>query len=210
MLRRHIACQRDGQAVRLVRNKCKGRVTRGPYVRLRPPAYVTRSTPRGRVGSPPGRGTVAQADRSAPDWARTRVVTGPPPGSCACSILGPCCAWPEPCTGGPGPVQGSGHARGGSGPCSEVRSVRIGVRYFPMGVRTHCCYSGVYRLFWPRGNLGVNHVVGSGAVYHAARGSRMGTAPSHCSKGTPVSGYRHSSSPLLWSLFGPSDFDITI
>jgi hypothetical protein len=28
-------------------------------------------------------------------------------------------------------------------------------------------------------------VVGSGAVYHATRGSRMGTAPSHCSKGYP-------------------------
>jgi hypothetical protein len=54
-----------------------------------------------------------------------------------------------------------------------------------MGVRTHCCYSGVYHLFWPRGDLGVNHVVGSGVVYHAARGSRMGTAPSYCSKGCP-------------------------
>jgi hypothetical protein len=28
-------------------------------------------------------------------------------------------------------------------------------------------------------------VVGSGAVYHTTRGSRMGTAPSHCSKGYP-------------------------
>jgi hypothetical protein len=28
-------------------------------------------------------------------------------------------------------------------------------------------------------------VVGSGAVYHVTRGSRMGTAPSHCSKGYP-------------------------
>jgi hypothetical protein len=41
------------------------------------------------------------------------------------------------------------------------------------------------RLFWPHGDLGVNHVVGLGAVYHAARGSCMGTAPSHCSKGYP-------------------------
>jgi hypothetical protein len=28
-------------------------------------------------------------------------------------------------------------------------------------------------------------VVGSGAVYHAARDSRVGTVPSHCSKGYP-------------------------
>jgi hypothetical protein len=28
---------------------------------------------------------------------------------------------------------GSGHARGGSGPYPEVRSVRTGVRHFPMG-----------------------------------------------------------------------------
>ena len=28
-------------------------------------------------------------------------------------------------------------------------------------------------------------MVGSGVVYHATRGSRMGTAPSHCSKGYP-------------------------
>jgi hypothetical protein len=82
MLRRHIACQRDGQAAHLIRNKCRGRVTRRPYVRLRPPAYVTRSRPRGSIGSPLGWGAVAQADRSAPDWVRIRVVTGPPPGSC--------------------------------------------------------------------------------------------------------------------------------
>jgi hypothetical protein len=28
-------------------------------------------------------------------------------------------------------------------------------------------------------------MVGSGVVYHATRGSRMGTVPSHCSKGYP-------------------------
>ena len=84
-----------------------------------------------------------------------------------------------------GPSEGSGHARGGSGPCSGVRSVRTGVRHFPMGVWIHCCYPGVYHLFWPRGDQGVNHVVASGAVYHATRGSRMGTVPSYFSKGYP-------------------------
>jgi hypothetical protein len=28
-------------------------------------------------------------------------------------------------------------------------------------------------------------VVGSGAIYHATKGSRMGTVPSYCSKGYP-------------------------
>jgi hypothetical protein len=142
MLRRHIACQRDGQATRLIRNKCRGRVTRRPYVRPCPPTYVTHSRPRGSIGSPPRRGVVAQADRSAPDWVRTRVVTGPPPGFCPRLVHVP--SWdlavrgPDPAQGGPGPVPGSGHAHGGSRPYSEVWSVRTGVRHFPMGVRTHC------------------------------------------------------------------------
>jgi hypothetical protein len=56
MLRRHIACQRSGQAARLIRNKCRGHVTRRPYVRLHPLAYVTSSRPHGSIGSPPGWG----------------------------------------------------------------------------------------------------------------------------------------------------------
>jgi hypothetical protein len=110
MLRRHIVCQRDGQAACLIRNKCRGRVIRRPYVRLRPPAYVTRSRPRGSIGSPPGRGAVAQADRSARNWVQTRVVIGPPPGSCPRPVhvlswdLAMC--GPDPAQGGPGPVPG--------------------------------------------------------------------------------------------------------
>jgi hypothetical protein len=189
VLRRHIVCQRDGQATRLIRNKCRGRATRRPYVRLCSPAYVTRSRPRGSIGSPPRRGPVARADRSAPNWVRIRVVTGPRLGP----VQGPCMFCPRTllCVtralhrGVRGPSQGSRHARGGSGPYSEVRSIRTGVLHFPMGVRTHCWYPGVYHLFWPRGDPGVDHVVWSGAVYHATRGSRMGTAPSHCSKGYP-------------------------
>jgi hypothetical protein len=66
----------------LIRNKCRGHVTRRPYVFFRPLAYVTCGRPRGSIRSSPGRGAVALADRSAPDWVRTRVVIGPPPGSC--------------------------------------------------------------------------------------------------------------------------------
>jgi hypothetical protein len=93
MLRRHIACQ----AARLIRNKCRGRATQKPYVRLRPLAYVTGSQSRGSIGSPPERGVEAYAiwsgHVSAPDprlalveaWvffipeSRDLVVSGPDP-----------------------------------------------------------------------------------------------------------------------------------
>jgi hypothetical protein len=151
MLRQHIACQWDGQAARLIRNKCRGHVTRRPYVGLWPPAYITRSRPRGSIGSPPGRGAVAQADRSAPDWDRIRVVTGPPPGSCPRSVH--VLSWDlavrgsDPAQGGPGMpvevldltrrpslyVQGSGTSPWGSGPTVDtleyiVFSVRVATR----------------------------------------------------------------------------------
>jgi hypothetical protein len=111
MLRRHIACQRDGQAARLIRNKCRGRVTRRPYVRLLPLVYITRGRPRGSIGSLLGQGAVAYADRSAPDWVWTRVDTGPPPRSCSCpGMLCPRTLGP-PC--GRIPFQGFGsHFRG--------------------------------------------------------------------------------------------------
>jgi hypothetical protein len=97
MWRRHNACQRNGQAARLIRNKWRGRAVPRPYVRLRPLAYVTCSRPRGSIGSPPGRGAEAYTIRfghvSAPDprlalikaWAfsvpgsRDPVVSGPDP-----------------------------------------------------------------------------------------------------------------------------------
>jgi hypothetical protein len=164
-----------------------------PYVRLRPPAYVTRSRPRGSIGSPPGRGAVAQADRSAPDWVQTRIVTGPPPGSCPRPVH--VLSWdlavrgPDPAQGGGvrGPSQGSGHVRGGSGPYSEVRSVRTGVRHSLMGSgRTvdtleYIVFSGRVATresstWWGRALFTTRLEV--------AR-SRMGIAPSHCSKGYP-------------------------
>jgi hypothetical protein len=71
MLRRHIACQWNGQAARLIHNKCRGHVVQRPYVRLRPLAYVTCNRPRGSIGSPPGRGeeayTIRSGHVSAPD-----------------------------------------------------------------------------------------------------------------------------------------------
>jgi hypothetical protein len=65
--------------------------------------------------------------------------------------------------------------------------VHLGVRHFPVGVRTHCRHLGVYRLSWPHGGPGAVHVVGSGTVCHATKDSRMDTAPSYCSYGYPIS-----------------------
>jgi hypothetical protein len=59
MSRRHIACQWSGQTVRLIRNKCRGRVAQWPHVRLRPLSYITCTMPRGSIGAPPERGAEA-------------------------------------------------------------------------------------------------------------------------------------------------------
>jgi hypothetical protein len=58
MLKGHITCQRDSQAARLLRNKCRDSVAQRSCVRLHPLAYVTRGRPRGSIGSPPGQGAV--------------------------------------------------------------------------------------------------------------------------------------------------------
>jgi hypothetical protein len=97
MMRRHIACQWNGQAARLIRIKCRGRAAQRPYVRLRSLAYVTGSRPHGSIGSPPERGAEAHAvwsgHVSAPDprlalikaWvffiskSRDPAVSGPDP-----------------------------------------------------------------------------------------------------------------------------------
>jgi hypothetical protein len=64
MPRRHITCQWNEQAARLIRNKCRGRAAQRPYVRFRPLAYVTRTMPRGSIGAPPERGAGAHTVRS--------------------------------------------------------------------------------------------------------------------------------------------------
>jgi hypothetical protein len=72
MLRGHIVCQRDRQAARLLRNKCRGSAAQRPYVRLRPLAYVTGDSPRGSIGPPPERGMEAH-------WIKPRHVSVPDP-----------------------------------------------------------------------------------------------------------------------------------
>jgi hypothetical protein len=136
MPRRHIA----SQAARLILNKCMGHVTQRPYVRLCPLAYVTCSRPRGSIGSPPGRGAEAYADRSAPNWVLARVSTGPPPGS-----LGPRCGRPGHLMSGSGPYpRGPACTRGGSGPTLGVRTVYPGVQDQPWGSSLYIRGSGAH------------------------------------------------------------------
>jgi hypothetical protein len=194
MLRRHIACQ----AARPIRNECRDHATQRPYVRLSPLAYVTGSRSHGSIGSPPERGagayTAWSGHVSVPDPRLTLIK-----------------AWvsfaPEPwdlAASSPDPAQ-----RGGGGPGARPRGpgtlVAIldltrwsgpytqGSDTFPWGSRPTVDILG-YIVFpsttwrsWgrPRGGPGADHVEGSGAVYDATRYSRVGTVPSHCSKGYP-------------------------
>jgi hypothetical protein len=119
--------------------------------------------------------------RRGQDTCRLRTPAWPwlRPGYFCRRILGPCCEWPGPHT------EGSGSYPWRSWTSPEVRSICTGVRHFPMGVRTHCWYLRVYRLLWPCGGPGAVHVVGTGAVHHAPRDSRVDTASLCCSKGYP-------------------------
>jgi hypothetical protein len=96
-MRRHIACQWNGQAAHLILNKCGCRAAKRPYVRLRPLTYVTCTMLRGTIGAPPERGaevhTIRSGHVSAPDprlalikaWvfsipeSRDPAVSGPDP-----------------------------------------------------------------------------------------------------------------------------------
>jgi hypothetical protein len=140
MSRRHIVCQWNGQAARLILNKCKGHAAQRPNVRPRPLAYVTGSRPRGSIGSPPERGAEAYAVWSGP-------VSAPDPRLALIKAWvffvsksrDPAMSGPDPTQRGPGPIPGVRVCtRGGPEPLPEVRSAYTGVWYPPMEVRTHC------------------------------------------------------------------------
>jgi hypothetical protein len=109
MLRRHITCQWNRQAARLICNKCGGRAAQRPYVRLRSLAYVTGSRPRGSIGSPPERGAEApmvwsghvSASDPRPVLIKVRVFFVP-------ESQDPAVSGPDPTQRGPDPSQGSG------------------------------------------------------------------------------------------------------
>jgi hypothetical protein len=208
MPRRHIACQWNGQATRIIRNKCRGRTVPRPYVRLRSLAYVTGTMPRGSIGASPERGAEAYTVRS-------RHVSAPDP------RLALIKAWvfsiPEsrdPAVSGPDPTQR------GPEPILGARSVPVevldltrrfglyiqGSSTFPWGsgltVNTleYIIFSGHVRASEPstwrgrvlslaqssRPRLG-RAMVWSHAqlLYHATKDRRVGTATSYSSKGYP-------------------------
>jgi hypothetical protein len=107
MLRRHIACQWNGQAARLIRIKCRGRATQRPYVRLRSLAYVTDSRPRGSIGSPPERGAGAHTA-----WSGHVSALDPRLALIKAWVFlvsesrDPAVSGPDPTQRGPGPVLG--------------------------------------------------------------------------------------------------------
>jgi hypothetical protein len=128
MPRRHIACQWNGQAARLICNKCRGHAAQRPYVRPHPLAYVTGSRPHGSIGSPLERGAEAYAVWSGP-------VSAPDPRLALIKAWvffvseswDPAVSGPDPTQRGPGPVPGVWVCtRGGPGPLLEVRSTYTG------------------------------------------------------------------------------------
>jgi hypothetical protein len=204
----HAVCQWNGQAARLIHNKCRGRAAPRPYVRLHPLAYVTCSRPRGSIGSPPGRGAEAYTIRSG-------HVSAPDP--CLALIKAWAFCVPEsrdPAVSGPDPTQR------GSEPILGVRFVPVEVLDFTrrpglyiQGSGTSPWGSGLtvdtleYIIFcghvaapepstwWGRALLLAQSsrprlgraVVWSHAqlLYHATTDSRVGTASSYGSKGYP-------------------------
>jgi hypothetical protein len=208
MSRRHIACQWNGQAARLIRNKCRGCAVPRPYVRLRPLAYIMGTMPRGSIGASPERGAEAYTVRS-------RHVSAPDPRlalikAWVFSVLesrDPAVSGLDPTQRGPEPI--------------------LGVWFVPVEVMYLTRRSGLYiqgsdTLPWGSG-LTVNtleYIIFSGHVaapepstwrgrvlslaqssrprlgramvwshaqllYHATKDSRVGTATSYGSKGYP-------------------------
>jgi hypothetical protein len=137
----------NGQTHVLSAINAKTRVAQRLYVRLRPLAYAARSRPRGSIGSLPGRGAGVYAIRSGSYQIRSGHVSAPDPRlgpdygpSVLCpGALGPHCGRPRTHTGGSGShSRGPVRTHGGPGPDLEAWTVYAGVRYSPMGVRTHC------------------------------------------------------------------------
>jgi hypothetical protein len=71
MLWRHIICQKGGQAVCPLRNKCGDHTAQSPYVTLRPSAYVTDNKPYGCIRSSAERGGGEEELRIEPGHVST-------------------------------------------------------------------------------------------------------------------------------------------
>jgi hypothetical protein len=192
MLRWHIACQWNGQAVRLIRITCIGHVAQRPYFRLRLLAYVTGSRPRGSNGSPPERGVGAHAvwsgHVSAPDPRLAFIKAG------VFLVLE---SW-DPAVGGLDPTQR------GPGPIPGVRFVPAEV--LDPALRSSPCMQGSGTFPWGSGptvvtledNVFSSHLANLelstwwGRVLFTTRLEIAVRAPClhTVARGTPVSGYR--------------------
>jgi hypothetical protein len=152
-------------------------------------AYVTSSWPHGNIGSPSERGAVAfviwPKHESAPDprlaLIKVRVLLLPESRDLVVSD-------PDPTQRGPRPVpvvrlypQRSWTSLGSPGYVSRGPTLSRGG---PDPLLTPWSMSSPLATWRP----GAAHVVGSGAVCHVTRDSRMDSAPSYYSKGYPCFG----------------------
>jgi hypothetical protein len=199
MLRRHTACQWNGQVARLILKKCRGRVAQRPY--------DTCSGPRGSIGLPPRRGAEVYTIRSGhvsalgprlaliKAWVFSVLESRDP----AVSGLDPTQRGPDPILGvrfAPVEVQdltrmpslfiqGSGTSAWGSGPAGDTLECAA------LWTRSGTGPAQVVRLVLllaqsSRPTLGRvmawSHVQ---PFYHATKGSRVGTVSSYSSKWYP-------------------------
>jgi hypothetical protein len=189
MLRGHIVCQRDRQAARLLRNKCRDRTAQRPYVRLHPLAYVAGDMSRGSIGPPPERGVGASATWSehvsAPDpcLALTKAWV-----FFSLASRGSTESGPDPLLRGSGPILGvwfalvevlnparkSGLCIQGSGP-------------FLWGSRP--TVATLEYIVFPGHAAALEPSTWWGQVFvrHTTKDSRMDIAPLYCSNGYPFS-----------------------
>jgi hypothetical protein len=195
MPRRHITCQWNGQAARLIGNKCRGRATQRPYVRLRPLAYVTCAMPRGSIGAPPERGarafTLWSGHVAAPDprlaLIKAWVFFVP-------ESRDPAVSGPDPTQRGPEPILGVRFAP------VEVLDLTRGSGLYIRGSGTFPWGSGPtvdtleYIIFFghmavPEPSTWWGRAMSTMRLEIAAWVSRLHTVV----RGTPVSGYRQFS-----------------
>jgi hypothetical protein len=196
MPRRYITCQWNGQAARFIRNKCRGRTTQRPYVRLRPLAYVTGSRPRGSIGSPPERGAEAYTV-----WPRHVSALDPRLALIKSWVFfvpesrDPAVSGSDPTQRGLGPVAGVRFAPAGVLDLTRRFGLHIqGSDTFPWGsgltvdTLEYIVFSS--HVAAPEPSMWCGRVMFTTRLEIAAWAPRLHVVV----RGTPVSGYRHSPS----------------
>jgi hypothetical protein len=191
MPRRHITCQWNRQAARLIRNKCSAARPRGltsgsaRWLTSRAVGHVAASGLR--------LGGEQKRTWYGPDtcWFRTPPSLDKGLGILCPRILGPCCEWPGPHKKRSGTRPGGlVCTRGGLGPCPKVRFVYAGSDTFPWGsgptvdILECIIFSG--HVVAPEPSTWWGRVLFTTRLEIAARAPRLHTVV----RGTPVLGYR--------------------